>query len=128
MASQIVYRPRHIKGYVHMGQIGVLLEVATNYGDTTFNLRKVKEFMRDMVLHIAASAPADLEDLLTQPFIKDQSKTVQDLVFEIKDYTKDRFDIIRFVRWDTEIEPPNEFDEPEPPHDPAIALKLSVVK
>lgn len=128
MTNKIDYRLRYIDSYVHNGQIGVLVEIASNYGETTFKLRKVKEFLRDIALHIVASEPKDLDDLLTQAFIKDQSKTVQELILEIKNYTKDNFGITRFVRWDTEIEPPKEFDEPEPPHDPAIALSLRVVK
>lgn len=69
-----------VEAYVHTnGKIGVILEINC---ETDFVARneKFKELAHDISMHIAAMNTQDLEELLSQPFIKDESKTIKDLI------------------------------------------------
>lgn len=70
-----------IGSYVHDGRIGVLVEVNC---ETDFVARNelFTNLVKDLTLHIAASEPADVDELLTQPFIKNLDQTVGDYVKE----------------------------------------------
>jgi elongation factor Ts len=65
--------------YNHDARIGVLVEVNC---ETDFVARNeiFTELVKDLSMHIAASEPADVEELLAQPFVKDPGQTVADLV------------------------------------------------
>jgi len=65
--------------YNHDGRIGVIVEVNC---ETDFVARNdiFKDLVKDVAMHIAASEPKDVKDLLEQPFVKDPSKTVGDNV------------------------------------------------
>lgn len=69
-----------VAAYVHgNGQVGALVELVC---ETDF-VSKNDEFTalaRDIAMHVSAMRPADVAELLTQPFIKDPSKTIGDLV------------------------------------------------
>lgn len=91
-----------VRAYIHStDNLGVLVEVHT---ETDFVAKndKLKEFADDIAMHIAASMPADDKELLEQPFIKDPSKTVGDLVKEAIQKFGERIEISRFVRFDTQ--------------------------
>lgn len=69
-----------VVSYVHnTGQSGamVLLRSETDF------VSKNDEFVslaRDIAMHASAMRPASVEEALAQPFIKDESKTIQDLI------------------------------------------------
>jgi len=69
-----------VTSYIHnTGAVGALVMLSS---ETDF-VSKNEEFValaRDIAMHAAAMKPADVAELMTQPFIKDQSKTVADLV------------------------------------------------
>lgn len=69
-----------VQSYVHnTGQIGSLVVLSC---ETDF-VAKNEEFIalaRDIAMHAAAMRPADITELLTQPFIKDPSKMISDLI------------------------------------------------
>lgn len=71
-----------IHSYVHNGRIGVLLDLRA---ETDFVVRSdpFRDLVHNLAMHIAASAPKDTEELLKQPYIKDESKTVKDLINEV---------------------------------------------
>lgn len=66
--------------YTHgTGQVGAIVLLSS---ETDF-VSKNEEFValaRDIAMHGAAMKPASTEELLQQPFIKDPSKTVADLI------------------------------------------------
>ncbi len=68
-----------IGSYNHDGRIGVLVEVNC---ETDFVARNeiFTELVKDLAMHIAASEPADVDELLEQPFVKNPDQTVADLV------------------------------------------------
>ena len=71
-----------IEAYIHNnGKIGVILELNC---ETDFVARneKFKGLAHDISMHIAAMNTQNLEELLSQPFIKDPKKTIKDLITE----------------------------------------------
>lgn len=71
-----------VHSYVHNGRVGVLLEVSA---ETDFVVRSepFQVLVHELAMQIAATDPADVNALLAQPYIKDESKTVKDKVNEV---------------------------------------------
>jgi elongation factor Ts len=86
-----------IEGYVHGGRIGVLVEVNC---ETDFVARgdDFKNFVHDLALQISSMAPADVEELLAQDFIKGGG-TIADRLAEVTGKLGERIVIKRFVRY-----------------------------
>ncbi|MBI2592401.1 translation elongation factor Ts [Candidatus Saccharibacteria bacterium] len=70
-----------IGGYVHDGRIGVLVEVNCET-DFVAKTDEFKELVKDLCLHIAASEPQNVEELLQQPFVKNPDQTAGDYIKE----------------------------------------------
>lgn len=70
-----------IGSYSHDGRIGVLVEVNCET-DFVAKTDEFKELVKDLCLHIAASDPKDIAELLEQPFVKNQEVSVGDYVKE----------------------------------------------
>ena len=88
-----------IEAYAHSGRIGVLLELLC---ETDF-VAKNKEFRglaHDLALQIASMAPKDEKELLSQPFIKDESITISELMKSIIAKTGENIKIKRFIRYE----------------------------
>jgi elongation factor Ts len=86
-----------IQTYLHNGRIGVLLNLRA---ETDFVVRSdpFQELAHELTMQIAASAPKDVEQLLAQPYIKDESKTVGDLVNEVIAKTGEKIAVKEFSR------------------------------
>jgi elongation factor Ts len=71
-----------IQTYVHNERIGVLLDLRA---ETDFVVRSqpFRELARELAMQIAAMAPETVEELLNQPYIRDESKTAGDLVKDV---------------------------------------------
>lgn len=69
-----------VAAYTHnTGQVGSLVLLSS---ETDF-VSKNEEFValaRDIAMHAAAMKPSDVTELMQQPFIKDPTKTVADLI------------------------------------------------
>src|SRR5579872_3184665 len=65
--------------YIHAERIGVLLEVRA---ETDFVVRSdpFRKLVHELAMQIAATGPANVDELLASPYIKDESKTVKDIV------------------------------------------------
>ena len=112
---------RYIHAFVHGCRIGVLVEVGTE----TDYLTKSPEFeawVHDIAIHIAGKGPADLGELMGQQFVKDETKSIRDLVREARTRFREHIEIMRFVRWDNEI--PLRTDIPTPPKAPAVIMRF----
>jgi elongation factor Ts len=71
-----------IGSYVHStGKIGALVSLAC---ETDFVARNddFKTLARDLAMHASAMRPADEAEMLAQPFVKDPSLTVQDVIHQ----------------------------------------------
>jgi len=87
-----------IESYIHNnGKIGVILELNC---ETDFVARneQFKELIHDLAMHIAAMNPKDIKEFLSQPFIKDEQKTVQNLINEAIAKLGENIKIGRFER------------------------------
>lgn len=85
-----------IEAYSHNGKIGILVEVNC---ETDFVARNSDfiEFTHNVALQVAAMMPNDVTELLGQEFIKDTSKTIQELLHELIGIIGEKIEIKRFV-------------------------------
>lgn len=91
--------PGIVVSYIHgQGAIGVLLEVRC---ETDFVARS-EDFQRltkEIAMQIASMDPADVEELLRQPFVKNTSQTIQDLVEETVGKLGENIRVVQFARF-----------------------------
>ena len=71
-----------VHSYVHNDRIGVLLDIRA---ETDFVVRSepFQKLAHEIAMQISAMDPKNVEELLAQQYIKDESKTVKDLVNEV---------------------------------------------
>ena len=89
-----------IEAYIHNnGKVGVLLELNC---ETDFVARneEFKKLAHDLAMHIAAMNPENTDEFLGQPFIKDESKKIDDVIKEAVGKIGENIKIGRFVRLD----------------------------
>lgn len=89
-----------IDSYVHLNsKVGVLIEIRT---ETDFVAKSddFKNLAHEICLQIAAMYPEDQNSLLSQPWIKDDSKTMNDLVAEHVSKLGENIVIKNFVRYE----------------------------
>jgi len=88
-----------IEAYIHGGRVGTLIELRS---ETDFVSRN-EEFIKlahDIAIHLAAMNPASVEELLAQPFVKDESQTIGDLVKNASASFGEHVEIKRFARYE----------------------------
>lgn len=91
-----------ITSYIHAsGTIGVILELSC---ETDFVAKnpEFKAVAYDIAMHIAAMKPEDTTELLEQPFIKDSSQTINDLIAGAVQKFGERTEVGRFTRYSVE--------------------------
>lgn len=86
-----------VGSYVHDGKIGVLVEVNCET-DFVAKTDEFKELVKDLCLHVCASNPQDDKELQAQPFIKDPSKTIGEVVKEANAKLGENIVVRRFSR------------------------------
>jgi len=86
-----------IGDYSHDGTIGALalLSCETDFVATN---PEFGALARELAMQVAAMDPENTEALLEQPFIKDGSKTVRDLLSEATQKFGERIEVSRFAR------------------------------
>lgn len=89
-----------IYSYVHgQGQVGVLLELNC---ETSF-VAKTDAFQKlahEIALQITSMEPADVDELLAQEYIRDTSKTIEELVKEVVAETRENIEVGKFCRFE----------------------------
>jgi len=103
-----------VESYVHAGRIGALVEVNCET-DFVARTEAFQALARDLAMQVVATNPLSVsgEDLpsgaegdpaelclLRQPFIKDDSRTVQDVVNEVIAQTGENIRVRRFARFE----------------------------
>lgn len=88
----------HLEAYIHGGRIGVLLELRC---ETDFVARGdlFRELARGLAMHISATDPATVEEVMVQPYIRDESMTIEDLIKSTVAKTGENIRIARFARF-----------------------------
>jgi elongation factor Ts len=88
-----------IASYIHgNGRIGALVELAS---ETDFVSRgdEFRQLAQENAMQVAAMDPATVEELLEQPYIRDGSKTIKDLVTAVAATTKENVHVRRIQRF-----------------------------
>jgi elongation factor Ts len=89
-----------VEAYVHTTQrVGALLELRS---ETDFVARnpEFKTLAHDIAMHITASAPETVPQLLEQPFIKDEHKTIGNLITEAIAKFGENIQVAQFCRFE----------------------------
>jgi elongation factor Ts len=88
-----------VASYIHAGgRVGALVEIAS---ETDFVARgeEFQKLAREVAMQVAAMSPANLDELLTQAYIRDASKTIKDLVSDLAMKTGENVSVRRFQRF-----------------------------
>ena len=89
-----------IEAYIHgNGKVGVLVQILC---ETDFVARtdEFKHLAHEVAMQVAAMQPKDVEELLSQEYIKDPSKTIEQMVKEAIQKTGENIKIKQFVRYE----------------------------
>lgn len=88
-----------LESYVHNGRIGVLLELRA---ETDFVVRSepFRDLTHELAMQISAMAPEDTTELLGQPYIKDESTKVEDLIKKVIAKVGENIKVERFCRYE----------------------------
>jgi len=88
-----------LEAYMHNGRVGVLLEIRCET-DFVAKADAFKELAHDVAMHVAAMDPESVEALLAQPFVRDESVTIKDLVNAAVGKIGENIEIKRFTRYE----------------------------
>jgi elongation factor Ts len=86
-----------VYSYVHNERVGVLIDLRA---ETDFVVRSepFKQLAREVAMQIAAMGGETVEEVLAQPYIKDQGKTVNDIVNDVIARVGEKVKINKFFR------------------------------
>lgn len=88
-----------IETYSHSNsKIGVLIEINCQTDFVAKN-QEFKNLAHNLAMQIAATDPSDIKALLEQPFIRDQNKTIGDLISEYIAKLGENIKVSRFIRY-----------------------------
>ncbi|MDD4761740.1 MAG: translation elongation factor Ts [Candidatus Pacebacteria bacterium] len=86
-----------IDSYIHNERVGVLVELRTET-DFVAKSEPFKKLTHELALQLAASEASSEEDFLSQPYIKDESKNVKDLISELVTKVGENVKLGKFYR------------------------------
>ncbi len=88
-----------LETYVHNNRVGVLLDIRC---ETDFVVRSdpFRTLAHDIAMHISAIGPASVEELLAQPFVRDESVSIQDLIKLTVAKLGENIKVQRFTRYE----------------------------
>lgn len=88
-----------ISSYIHStGKLGALIELSSETDFVSKNA-DFKILADDLAMHIAACDPRDNDELMAQPYVKDPSLTVTDLIKNHIQKFGERIELVRYVRY-----------------------------
>ena len=88
-----------VASYIHAGgRVGAIVEIAS---ETDFVSRspEFQKLAQEVAMHVAAMDPKDIDELLGQAYIRDASKTVNDLVTTLAASVGENVSVRRFQRF-----------------------------
>lgn len=88
-----------VVSYIHGQKAGVLLDIRS---ETDFVAKSdgFKELARDVAMQIAAMDPESVEELLSQSHIKDESKTIEEVINSRVAEFGENIKVERFTRYE----------------------------
>jgi len=88
-----------ISAYVHATkQIGTIVELDSE-SDFVSKNEEFQKLAYDLAMHVSATNPESVEKLLTEPYVKDNAKTVQAFIEEYVQKFGEKIKIARFSRF-----------------------------
>ena len=88
-----------IEAYVHNNKkVGVMLELKSE-SDFVSGNEEFRTLAKDTAMHIAASSPSDLDELMGQPYIKNPAVTVKELLNQAVQKFGEKIEISRFAKY-----------------------------
>ena len=88
-----------IEAYVHNNKkVGVMLELKSE-SDFVSGNEEFRTLAKDAAMHIAASSPSDLDELMGQPYIKNPAVTVKELLNQAIQKFGEKIEISRFAKY-----------------------------
>jgi len=86
-----------VKSYIHNERIGVLLDLRA---ETDFVVRSepFRALAQELVMQIAATNPESVETLLAEPYIRDEARTVKDIVNDVIAKVGENIRVNKFFR------------------------------
>ena len=86
-----------VHSYIHNERIGVLLDLRA---ETDFVVRSepFRTLAHELAMQIAATDPVDVAALLKEPYIKDETRTVRDIVNDVIAKVGENISVNRFSR------------------------------
>lgn len=88
-----------LDSYIHNERVGVLLELRCET-DFVARSKEFKELAHNLAMQIAAMDPADIDDLLNQLYIKDESITIENLIKQMIAKLGENIKVERFCRYE----------------------------
>lgn len=85
--------------YTHAGGLSAAMVEIACETDFVANTAEFMELCKEVALQIVSMNPKDVDELLAQAYIRDGSKTIEQLVKEAIGKTKENIRIIRFARF-----------------------------
>ncbi|MCL4437706.1 translation elongation factor Ts [Patescibacteria group bacterium] len=86
-----------IESYTHNERIGVILDMRA---ETDFVVRSqpFRELAHELAMQVAAMNPENVDELLKQPYIKDESKVINDLLNDVRNRVGENIKVNKFCR------------------------------
>ena len=88
-----------LESYIHNERIGVLLELRSET-DFVAKSKPFRELAHELAMQISAMAPSDIKEFLKQPYIKDESITVEQLIKRVIAQVGENIQVERFCRYE----------------------------
>lgn len=88
-----------IESYVHNNRVGVLMEINCET-DFVAKTDQFRELSHNLVMHIAAMNPADIDEFSAQPYVKDQSLTIEQLIKNTIASLGENIKVGKFIRYE----------------------------
>jgi elongation factor Ts len=88
-----------LQTYTHNGRVAVMVELRC---ETDFVARneKFQDMAHGIAMHIAAMNPGTVEEMYTQPFVKDPSMTVEELIKSMIGTIGENIKVEKFARFE----------------------------
>ena len=88
-----------IEAYVHNNKkVGVILELKSE-SDFVSGNEEFRTLAKDIAMHIAASGPVDVNELTGQPYIKNPTVTVKELLNQAVQKFGEKIEVSRFAKY-----------------------------
>ena len=86
-----------IFSYIHGGRIGALVDLRA---ETDFVVRSepFQKLAQEIAMQVTAANPENVEELLKQPYIRDEKRTIQDLISDVSAKTGENIRVSSFSR------------------------------